>query len=306
MAGEQGFATGRGYQDERMKRAAREEAAKSIMQGGDTKSALARLLSVGDLQGASTIANLNNQDFDRQFRTQEAQRSQSNADRSFGLQEQLVNRREVPEAVRTLQAAGIDPRSPQGQKALFPRTDTPISTTDKKAIFEAEDLVPQLQGTIENLSRAVDLNGRTFTGYGAGLRADIGTKLPGGSLFIDEKKARDTSEWQKIMGPEALQQMANTLKGATTDFELRKFIEMLGDPATDPQVRKGVIERMKKLAERKLEIQQSRVKDLRGGTYFKPEAGQPASPVATSSQQTWKDPATGKEYIVRDGKLFAQ
>lgn len=235
-------------------------------QGATPADVATKLFRAGDIQGGLSLANLAN--------TIEQQRfNRGIAERQIGLQEQVAQRRELPDEVRKLNAAGIDPRSPEGRKAMFPRTDTPISATDKKAIFEAEDTIPQLQGTIENLSRAVELNSKTFTGYGAGIKADIGTKLPGGGYLVDQNKARDTSEWQKIMGPEALQQMASTLKGATTDFELRKFIEMLGDPATDPQVRRGVIERMKKLAERKMQIQKSRVNDLRGGTYFKPNGG---------------------------------
>lgn len=56
MAGEQGFAAGRGFMDDRAKRAAREEAAQSVMQGGDTRGALARLLQVNDTEGAKILA----------------------------------------------------------------------------------------------------------------------------------------------------------------------------------------------------------------------------------------------------------
>lgn len=56
MQGEQGFAAGRGYMDDRAKRAAREEAAQSVLQGGDTRGALARLLQVGDSEGAKILA----------------------------------------------------------------------------------------------------------------------------------------------------------------------------------------------------------------------------------------------------------
>jgi len=283
MAGQQGYEKVRGYQDERQKKAAREEAAQMMMQGGDPKSAIARLIGVGDIQGASTIANMGNNQRDFQFRQQEAQRQQGNADRSFGLQKDIASRRETPPQLQVLNAAGIDPKSPAGHKALFPRTDTPLSSTDKKAIFAAEDAVPALQGTIENLDRALDLNDKTFSGAGASMRATIGSNLPDllvPDFIADKKTANTTTEWQKIMGPESLQAMASTLKGATTDFELKKFIEMLGDPATPAEVRKGVITRMKRLSERKLDLEQTRLKELRGGDYFKPSGRQSAPPQA--------------------------
>lgn len=244
----------------------------------DYNQAAGRLLAAGDRQGAMSLAMLGmnqaNQQYSHgrdaindQFRREESARAQGNADRNFNLQS---SRYEEPAQVKTLRAAGIDPASPEGRKALFPRTDTPISATDKKAIFQAEDAIPAVQGTIENLNRALELNDKTFSGFGAGVRGDIASKLPSS---IAPKGAMETAEWSKIMGPEALTAMANTLKGATTDFELKKYMEMLGDPSTPATIRKGVIERMKRLAERKLEIDQARVNDLRGGSYFKEGGG---------------------------------
>jgi hypothetical protein len=266
MAGEQGFDKVRGVMAQRDQQQARREAEQALASGDPnaSRSALARLIGAGDIQGANALANFGNQ-----TATQEYQRGM------LGVAQQNANRQEVPAPLQILKASGIDPASPEGRKALFPKTDTPISATDKKAIFEAEDAVPQLQGTLEALARAKDLNTKTFTGYTAGARGAIGTKVPGAGMLIDRNAALATEEWSKIMGPEALQAMASTLKGATTDFELRKFTEMLADPSTDPKVRQGVIERMAKLAERKLQIQQSRVKDLRGGDYFKPGQAAP-------------------------------
>jgi hypothetical protein len=269
MGAQQGYDQVSGMMKQRQVSAAREQAAQEIMQGGNAQSAIMRLMTV-DPQGAAILSNMGNTTFDQNYKTE-----------MLGIAKQNANRQETPAPLQVLKAAGIDPASPEGRKALFPKTDTPISATDKKAIFEAEDALPQLQGTKEALARAKEINDKTFTGYTAGIRGDIGTKLPGGSFLVDQNAALATSEWQKIMGPEALQAMASTLKGATTDFELRKFIEMLGDPATDPKIRKSVIERMERLTDRKIELQGSRVKDLRGGSYFKPGGGQPQQGVAS-------------------------
>lgn len=267
MAGEGGYDSMRARGRQSMQDRARQEAEQALLSGGDTRNALARLIGAGDMQGANALANFGNQNFDQEYKRGMLHIAQQNA-----------NRQDVPPQLRVLEAAGISPGSPEGRKALFPRTDTPISATDKKAIFEAEDAVPQLQGTMEALKRAKELNEKTFTGYSAGLRGALGTKVPGGGMLVDRNAALATEEWSKIMGPEALQAMAGTLKGATTDFELRKFIEMLADPSTDPKVRKTVIERMERLTERKLQLQQSRTRELRGGSYFKPDGGSAAQP----------------------------
>lgn len=245
----------------------------------------AQLLKAGDVQGGLAVTQLA-----RQNTQDDWQRTYQGG--MLDVARQQANRQETPAQLQLLKASGIDPASPEGRKALFPKTDTPISATDKKAIFEAEDAQPQLKGTIEALQRAKELNSQTFSGYGAGLRASIGANLPDAVVpdFIADKKGSvATTEWQKIMGPEALQTMANTLKGATTDFELRTFIEMLGNPQTPPEVRAKVIDRMTVLAERKNQLNEARIRDLRGGDYFKPgqnptrgTAPQAADPLAAA------------------------
>ena len=263
--------------------------------GASLTDVATRLIRAGDMQGGMALATLANTQSQQDW-------TKTYQGGMLGIAQKQSERREEPENVRTLRAAGIDPNSPEGRKALFPRTDTPISATDKKVIIDAEDELPQLQGTKEALLRAKELNSKTFTGLTAGLRGTIATKVPGGGAVFDKNAGLATEEWSKIMGPEALQQMANTLKGATTDFELRTFIGMLADPSTDPKVREKVIERMEKLTDRKLEIQQSRVKNLRGGDYFKPGGGAPQPQTGKPiSQQEYQALPSGATYTAPDG-----
>jgi hypothetical protein len=86
MAGEQGYKDVRGMMKERATSQAREEAAQEMISGGNPRSAIAKLMSVGDIQGANTLANMGNNERDFTFRQQESQRAQGNADRSYGLQ----------------------------------------------------------------------------------------------------------------------------------------------------------------------------------------------------------------------------
>ena len=262
---------GKAYNDARNDALTKQTLA-SLGQGGsiDYNSAAAKLMSVNP-QLAMTLAQLGrNEANDAWQRTYQSG--------MLDVARQNANRQETPSDVQKLRAAGIQPGTPEAAKALFPRTDTPISATDKKAIFEAEDAQPQLQGTIDALKRAKEINGQTFQGAGASARSWIGTKLPDmlvPDFIADPKTAKITEEWEKTMGPEALNAMANTLKGATTDFELRKFIDMLADPSTTPDTRGRIIDRMISLSERKQKINNARIQDLRGGSYFK-QGGGPA------------------------------
>lgn len=271
--------TRQGFDDGRARgmEMAREQAA-----GTMPNSPIARLLAAGDVQGMQALSSMQNATADRDWRRAEADRSQRNADRTYNLQERALTQKAPNELERRAIAGGLQPGTPQYQEFMLRggrNADVSPSAVDKKAIFAAEDELPALQGTLEALNRAQELNPGTFSGAAAGARAWAGSNLPDmlvPDLLADKKTADATTEWQKIMGPEALKQMASTLKGATTDFELRKFIEMLGDPQTPPAIRKGVLERMTTLAQRQMELNQRRMQDLRGGTYFKPQGGQTA------------------------------
>jgi hypothetical protein len=277
MAGQQGYRSMRDISRQQAMDTARQEAGQALAGGGDTRSALARLIGIGDMQGANALANFGNQGFDQNYKSE-----------MLKLAQQQAQRREEPEDIRKLRATGIDPRSPQGQKLLYPKTDTPISATDKREVFKAEDEIPALQGTIETLKRAKELNPQTFSGAGASMRAAVGSSLPDLMVpdFVADKAGSDaTTEWKKLMSSEAIRSMADSLKGATTDFELKKFESMLADPATPPKVREAMIIRMMTLAERQMQLKQDRIRNLRGGEYFKPgssPAGTQSDPLAAA------------------------
>ncbi len=159
--------------------------------------------------------------------------------------------------------------------------DAILTAPDKKAIFEAEDELPILDNTIASLGQAKQLNDKTYTGVGAGARGWAGTALsgmPGAGMLIDTEQARATSEFGKLMSMEAIQAMASTLKGATTDAELARFVDILADPSTPPDIRGRTIDRMMQLAERQKQIKSSRINQLRGGEYYKPGGGASGSP----------------------------
>jgi hypothetical protein len=61
-------------------------------------------------------------------------------------------------------------------------TDVTPSAGEKKEIFKAEDELPNIDGTIDVLRQAQDLNNKTFTGVTAGARGMIGTSgIPDGN-----------------------------------------------------------------------------------------------------------------------------
>ncbi len=226
------------------------------------------------------------------------------------------NAEEIAGREKALRERGLDPRDPRyAQFALsgkWPREDAqPLSAADKKAIMAAEDDNALLVGTLDTLNRAKELNTRTFTGATAGARGWIGTAVPGASAVIDPEAAKATREFGQLMSGEAIKSMSETLKGATTDREMSRFIEMLADPSTPPEIRERTITRMIQLAERQRKINESRMNDLRGGTYYKPGQGgtpaeTPTAPQSAAPQYqegaTATNPQTGQKLTFRNGK----
>jgi hypothetical protein len=172
----------------------------------------------------------------------------------------------------------MDPTDPK--YAFAPNKASRMTVTEKNEIFKMENELPNVKATEDMLREAAKLNPDTMTGYTAGIRADLGSKLPG-RIVPDgmEKSAKATNEWQKLMGMEAIKTMANTLKGATTDFELNEFVKLLADPSTPIETRGRIIERMQQLAIVKRKMIRERVNELRGGTFFRPGGGSSDEPM---------------------------
>lgn len=130
---------------------------------------------------------------------------------------------------------------------------------------ETENNVVDLKNTIAVLGRARELAPKTFEGVGAGLRAAIGTKapfLPAAGIYANPEHALATTEYGNIMSMEAIQSMSNSLKGATTDFELRKFENILSDPSVPASIKMATIDRMMKLANSKLALEEQRLEEF--------------------------------------------
>lgn len=184
-----------------------------------------------------------------------------------------------------------------------------LSVTEKKAVFEAEDDIANLGGTIETLTKARDLNQGTYEGVGAKTRGFLGAKLP--DLMVPDFIASPeggsaTTEWQNIMSMEAIKNMSQTLKGVTTDFELRKFENVLADPSTPKDIRERIIDRMLTLAARKKQILENRMEGVRGRTYFGPQGGMTESPGIPDNIETLEGDIDPQTAIDQANEAIAQ
>lgn len=311
MAGNEAYKQTRDYRKQEELQAARQGAAQDFA-AGNHQSALAKLMNIGDTQGMTAIANVFNNQADRDWRRQEADRAQKNQDRSFGLQEKQFN--------ATIEGSKVMPgwqRTPQGGLAPTPggpndpaylravnaekAAARDLSSTDKKAIFEAEDETAKLRSTIDVLNRAKELAPKAFTGYGANWLGSIGTSVPGAGYVLDEGKSKATVELGQILSGEAIKNMSQTLKGASTDREMAEFQRIISDPKLPVDLKLKSIERMQTLASRQQQILDARMNQLRGGNYYKQGGGMSGQPSQAPAQQQTGSPLDAARAAIARG-----
>lgn len=160
------------------------------------------------------------------------------------------------------------------------------SVTELKQIHAADDEVIGYQNSIDTLNKAKSLivkdpnnpqgaaNGpMAYEGMGSGWAGYIGSRVPGGSYLFDKDRAQATDEYGTIMNMEAIKAMSETLKGATTNFELQEFVRILADPSQPREIRERTINRMLSLLEKRKNLAGRRSEEIRSGDYYRPEAG---------------------------------
>lgn len=190
-----------------------------------------------------------------------------------------AGRKDTPQVIETYEDG--QPR----KQLLFPGGGTrpiggvkqgkDLTAGEMKTVNEAEDESINVQATKSALQEALALNPKVIEGaFSRGL-GEAGTKLPFGlgGVITDPERAKATAEWTRIMGLESVKQMSSTLKGATTDRELFEFQRLLSDPGTPADVRERTIKRMIQVADRKEQLNQARINQMRGRTYYKPGGG---------------------------------
>jgi len=207
-----------------------------------------------------------------------------------------------------------DPNTPEAQalrdEAIKKANAIPTPAgvnADRKALWGQQDEYINTRSTIGQLEHAGDLLKQGInTGYTAGMRTYAGNA---GMTGEAEKAAADrTKEYNSIMTGEAIKAMSQTLKGATTDTEMARFIEIMNDPSIDPAIKARQIDTMLARARSFNELQGQRIKDLGGDLPQDAAAAKPApEEEATLLQQARDaiaaraDPALVKKRLVEKG-----
>lgn len=153
------------------------------------------------------------------------------------------------------------------QEILNPNQRKKLSATELKALYEAQDDLPNLKGTIENLERAKALLPETNTGFAPELRAYMGNVLHDYAMpdqLSSPESSKATAEYAQIMDQQAIEAMGRSLKGAMSNYEMQAFKKIIADTTLPHDVRVNAINRLIAAAERQMKVKQGRINELQG------------------------------------------
>ncbi|RVK59161.1 hypothetical protein CN126_14525 [Sinorhizobium meliloti] len=174
---------------------------------------------------------------------------------------------------------GLSPDDPRYESFVltgkFPREDSQsLTATDKKAILEADEMVAANQSALDALSQAEGLSDEANSGWFAGARASIGNNLPDWmvpDIVSSPQSSQATTDMDNAIIGQAITQLKTIFGGNPTEGERNILLELQGSSTMPREVRKQVFSRARALAEKRLQFNNDRAADLRGGTYYKPD-----------------------------------
>ncbi|RVH37671.1 hypothetical protein [Sinorhizobium meliloti] len=172
---------------------------------------------------------------------------------------------------------GLSPEDPRYESFVltgkFPREDSQsLTATDKKAILEADEMVAANQSALDALSQAEALSDQANSGWFAGARASIGNNLPDWmvpDIVSSPQSSQATTDMDNAIIGQAITQLKTIFGGNPTEGERNILLELQGSSTMPREVRKQVFSRARALAEKRLQFNNDRAADLRGGTYYK-------------------------------------
>lgn len=147
--------------------------------------------------------------------------------------------------------------------------DQELSATDKKAIMEADEHVMISQNVIDSLNQAKTLSKQAYQGPYASERGKA-------MALIGNEAGIATKDLDNLIKTNALGQLKSIFGAAPTEGERAILLEIQGSSEQPERVRQKIYDRAIGLAQRRLELNQQRADELRGGTLYKKDVDRPA------------------------------
>ena len=171
---------------------------------------------------------------------------------------------------------------PQGQPVLPPKK--PLTAHEQTAIDEADKSVIANRGVIGTLQDAKRLSKTAFSGLYPMQRAEIGANIPDSPLLPGSNQpAKDTLLLNNAVISQAVDQLKATFGGNPSEGERKILLDLAGSMNSPDDVRQKIYDKAIELANARLEHNQRRAQEIRGGTYYNPGGGAPTAPAPDTS-----------------------
>lgn len=146
-----------------------------------------------------------------------------------------------------------------------------LSAQEQKELFEAEDVVNASKTVMLNLSKALEINPKAYSGFAAGARRSIARNIPG---VGDSEGVTATTDLESLVGQNSLDQMKVIFGGNPTEGERKILIDLAGSISMGENERAAIWKRALSAAARRLKLNQDKMESIRKGAYGKvtPEA----------------------------------
>ena len=149
------------------------------------------------------------------------------------------------------------------------RSPAGLTSTDRKAVLEADEKAAASRNVLEALNQAEQLSKSAYSGFGAETRASI---VSGVNPYATPD-ADATLELANLTTAQALEQLKVVFGGMPTEGERKILLDIQGSPGQPRDVREAIYKRAKEAVQRRMQDAQSRAQALRSGTYYEPGGG---------------------------------
>jgi hypothetical protein len=193
-----------------------------------------------------------------------------------------------------------------------PQKPAQLQAGDRKEIFEADEGAQASRNVIGSLDKALGMNDKAYSGFGAQTRGYLGS-------LVGSESGAATEELQNVVTQQVLENLKSTFGSAPTEGERQILLDVQGSVSKSPEVRRRIFENAKAAAQRRLGFNTERAGALRSGDYFKPgyspsapevaapaPAAQPeaaAAPKQIRSQEEFSALPSGARFIDPEGKV---
>jgi len=184
-------------------------------------------------------------------------------------------------ALETFKKRGIL-LSPEEEKFYLTNNKLPekdpddLKPDERKLVIDAEDDSTTAKRTVDAVKKALELNGSTYQGVGAGKLGRLAGEVPAWLAPGTRKTGTDTQNFENLLMKQVLGGLKETFGGNPTEGERAILIDVEGSANKPAEVRKEILERARAAAENRGMMSDRRAAGVRGKSYFKPGGGAPA------------------------------